>query len=123
MIRRPPVATLTDTLFPYTTLFRSGGQGVSTAPPARRRSRNLTASEIHELFARLKELDPQPTTELAYSTPFELLVAVILSAQATDVGVNKAPKRLLPVAHTPQQLAAHGAGGLTPSLSTLRLYQ
>ena len=95
---------------------------MSTAPPARRRSRNLTAAEIRELFARLKELDPKPTTELAYSTPFELLVAVILSAQATDVGVNKATKRLFPVANTPAQLAALGVEGLKPYISTIGLY-
>jgi len=95
---------------------------MSTAPRAKRRSRNLTAAEIHELFARLKELDPNPTTELAYSTPFELLVAVILSAQATDVGVNKATRRLFPVANTPAQLVALGVEGLKPYISTIGLY-
>ncbi|HTA65168.1 MAG TPA: endonuclease III, partial [Xanthomonadaceae bacterium] len=54
----------------------------------------------HELFARLRELDPHPRTELVYASPFELLVAVMLSAQATDVGVNKATKQLFKVAHT-----------------------
>src|SRR3546814_7956561 len=65
---------------------------------------------------------PISTTELAYSTPFELLVAVILSAQATDVGVNKATKRLFPVANTPAQLAALGVEGLKPYISTIGLY-
>jgi len=95
---------------------------MSTAPRSRRRSRNLTAAEIQELFRRLKELDPKPTTELAYSTPFELLVAVILSAQATDVGVNKATRRLFPVANTPAQLVALGVDGLKPYISTIGLY-
>ena len=65
-----------------------------------------------ELFARLRELNPHPTTELEYSTPFELLVAVILSAQATDAGVNKATRRLFPVANTPAAIAALGVDGL-----------
>jgi endonuclease-3 len=54
-----------------------------------------------ELFSRLAELNPNPKTELVYSSPFELLIAVMLSAQATDVGVNKATKKLFPVANTP----------------------
>jgi endonuclease-3 len=95
---------------------------MSPAPKAARRSRNLPAAEVHELFARLKELDPEPTTELVYSTPFELLVAVILSAQATDVGVNKATLRLFPVANTPAQLVALGVEGLKPYISTIGLY-
>ena len=68
----------------------------------------------HELFRRLRELNPHPTTELAYTSPFELLVAVILSAQATDVGVNKATRKLYPVANTAAQVLALGeeaAGG------------
>src|SRR3546814_8876644 len=101
---------------------QGGGQGVGTMQRARRRSRDLPAAEIHELFSRLKELDPKPTTELAYSTPFELLVAVILSAQATDVGVNKATKRLFPVANTPAQLATLGVEGLKTYISTIGLY-
>ncbi|MDN5780505.1 MAG: endonuclease III [Luteimonas sp.] len=82
----------------------------------------MSAAEVHELFARLKALNPKPTTELAYSTPFELLVAVILSAQATDVGVNKATRRLFPVANTPAQLVAPGVEGLKPYISTIGLY-
>ena len=60
----------------------------------------MKRADVIELFSRLRELDPHPTTELVYSTPFELLVAVVLSAQATDVGVNKATKKLYPVANT-----------------------
>jgi endonuclease-3 len=77
---------------------------------------------IAELFRRLRDLDPNPTTELKYGTPFELLVAVILSAQATDVGVNKATKRLFPVANTPQTILALGEDGLKKYISTIGLY-
>jgi endonuclease-3 len=75
-----------------------------------------------ELFRRLRELDPHPTTELEYSTPFELLIAVILSAQATDVGVNKATRKLFPVANTPQKLLELGEAGLKKYISTIGLY-
>jgi endonuclease-3 len=89
---------------------------------AKPRPSKLRPEEIRELFARLAELDPKPTTELAYSTPFELLVAVILSAQATDVGVNKATRRLFPVANTPQQILALGEDGLKRYISSIGLY-
>jgi endonuclease-3 len=87
-----------------------------------RRGRTLSKPEIHELFARLSELNPHPTTELEYSTPFELLVAVILSAQATDVGVNKATRRLFAVANTPAQLLALGEDGLKHYISSIGLF-
>jgi endonuclease-3 len=86
------------------------------------RRRILRPEEVEELFSRLASLDPKPTTELVYSTPFELLVAVILSAQATDVGVNKATKRLFPVADTPAAIFALGEDGLKPHISTIGLY-
>ncbi|MEO6263390.1 MAG: endonuclease III [Luteimonas sp.] len=94
----------------------------SPDPPSRRRSTTLRPDEIRELFARLSELNPKPTTELAYSTPFELLVAVILSAQATDVGVNKAMRQLFPVANTPEKILALGEDGLKRYISTIGLY-
>ena len=75
-----------------------------------------------ELFARLAELNPHPTTELEYRKPFELLVAVILSAQATDVGVNKATRRLFPVANTPAAIVALGEDGLKRYISSIGLY-
>ena len=87
----------------------------------KRRSR-LRPAEIHELFSRLAELDPSPKTELEYATPFELLVAVILSAQATDVGVNKATRRLFPVANTPAAILALGEAGLKRYISSIGLY-
>ena len=82
----------------------------------------LTPVEVRELFSRLAELNPHPTTELVYSTPFELLVAVILSAQATDVGVNKATRRLYAVANTPAAILALGEAGLKPFIATIGLF-
>ncbi len=70
----------------------------------------------------MRELNPAPTTELAYATPFELLIAVILSAQATDVGVNKATRRLYPLANTPQAILALGEEGLKKHIATLGLF-
>ena len=93
----------------------------SSAAP-KRRSRLLSPPEIEEFFARLAGLNPRPTTELEYSTPFELLVAVILSAQATDVGVNKATRRLFPVANTPRAILDLGEEGLKRHISTIGLY-
>ncbi|GAA5006766.1 endonuclease III [Pseudoluteimonas lycopersici] len=89
---------------------------------AKRKARRMTPAEIDEFFARLAELDPEPGTELEYSTPFELLVAVVLSAQATDVGVNKATKKLFPVANTPWSLLDLGEEKLKRHISTIGLY-
>ncbi len=75
-----------------------------------------------ELFRRLAELNPHPETELEFDTPFELLVAVILSAQATDVGVNKATRRLFPVANTPQAMLDLGEEGLRHHIATIGLF-
>ena len=82
----------------------------------------MKPKDVRELFSRLAELDPDPKTELVYSSPFELLVAVILSAQATDVGVNKATKRLFPVASTPTAILALGEDGLIRFISSFGLY-
>ena len=89
---------------------------------APRRGATLTRTEVVELFSRLRELNPKPTTELEYSTPFELLVAVTLSAQATDVGVNKATRRLFPVANTPAAILALGEDGLKKYIATIGLF-
>ena len=88
----------------------------------KRRSKKLTAAEVREFFLRLSELNPHPTTELEYTTPFELLVAVILSAQSTDVGVNRAMRRLFPVANTPTQLLALGEAELKRHIATIGLF-
>ena len=91
-------------------------------PAATRRGDRLTAAEAEELFARLQALNPHPRTELEHASPYELLVAVTLSAQATDVGVNKATRKLFPVANTPQAIAALGIDGLKPYIATIGLY-
>jgi endonuclease III len=75
-----------------------------------------------EIFARLRDQNPTPTTELNYATPFELLVAVTLSAQATDVGVNKATAKLFPVANTPAAILALGVDGLKQYIKTIGLF-
>ncbi|EGG99197.1 Endonuclease III [gamma proteobacterium IMCC2047] len=75
-----------------------------------------------EIFSRLRAENPEPKTELNYSTPFELLIAVILSAQATDVGVNKATDKLYPVANTPEDIAALGVDGLKEYIKTIGLF-
>jgi endonuclease-3 len=76
-----------------------------------------------EIFARLARANPKPTTELAYRTPYELLVAVILSAQATDKSVNLATAELFKVADTPQKMLALGRDGLIPCIRTIGLYR
>jgi len=75
-----------------------------------------------EIFERLKAANPAPKTELEYASVFELLVAVILSAQATDVGVNKATRKLYPVANTPQAILDLGEDGLKAYVKTIGLY-
>jgi len=81
--------------------------------PAKRRA-------IYECF---REANPDPKTELAYTTPFELLIAVVLSAQATDKSVNKATARLFPKANTPAAIARLGVDGLTPYINAIGLYR
>ena len=76
-----------------------------------------------EIFERFRTANPKPTTELHYSTPFELLIAVLLSAQATDVGVNKATAKLFPVANTPQGWLDWGLEGLMQYIKSIGLYQ
>ena len=75
-----------------------------------------------EIFSRLRDANPEPTTELNYSSPFELLIAVILSAQATDVGVNKATAKLFPAANTPEAILALGVDGLKKYIKTIGLF-
>ncbi|MDQ7913547.1 endonuclease III [Pseudomonas sp. 102515] len=82
----------------------------------------MNAAKRLEIFRRLHEDNPDPKTELAYASPFELLIAVILSAQATDVSVNKATARLYPVANTPQAILDLGVAGLSEYIKTIGLY-
>ncbi|HYD96679.1 MAG TPA: endonuclease III [Noviherbaspirillum sp.] len=83
----------------------------------------MNAEKRLEIFRRFRQANPHPTTELEYTTPFELLIAVILSAQATDVSVNKATRRLYPVANTPAAILALGVDGLEEYIRTIGLYR
>jgi len=82
----------------------------------------MNKKAVEHLFSTLQSIDPEPKTELNYSTPFELLIAVLLSAQATDVGVNKATAKLYPVANTPQAFLELGEEGLKKYINTIGLY-
>jgi endonuclease-3 len=82
----------------------------------------MNPAKRYEIFTRFRAANPHPTTELEYSTPFELLIAVLLSAQSTDVGVNKATRRLYPVANTPQAILDLGVDELKTYISTIGLY-
>ncbi|HYL18798.1 MAG TPA: endonuclease III [Burkholderiales bacterium] len=83
----------------------------------------MNAQKREEIFRRLKELNPEPTTELHYRTPFELLVAVVLSAQATDKGVNLATPRLFAAADNPKAMLALGQDGVEQYIKTIGLYR
>lgn len=82
----------------------------------------MNKSKRIEIFSRLRKQNPEPKTELNYSTPFELLVAVVLSAQATDKGVNKATDKLFPIANTPEKIHALGVEGLKTYIKTIGLF-
>ena len=82
----------------------------------------MNQAKRREIFERLRAANPSPTTELNFANPFELLVAVILSAQATDKGVNRATARLFPVANTPQAILALGVDGLREYIKTIGLF-
>jgi endonuclease-3 len=82
----------------------------------------MNARQRAEIFRRLREVNPKPTTELEYASPFQLLIAVILSAQATDVSVNKATRRLFAAADTPRALLALGEDKLRTYIATIGLY-
>ena len=90
--------------------------------PKENSSRNMTKKKIQTFFERLREQRPNPTTELNFSNPFELLIAVTLSAQSTDVSVNKATDKLFPVANTPEAIYALGVEGLKEYIKTIGLY-
>ncbi|HEN47597.1 MAG TPA: endonuclease III [Mizugakiibacter sp.] len=91
--------------------------------PTQRDPQALSSAAIQEMYQRLRQLNPKPTTELEYHSTFELLIAVILSAQATDVSVNKATRRLFPVANTPQAILDLGESGLMPYIARIGLYR
>jgi len=83
----------------------------------------MNTEQRRELYRRLALANPNPRSELDYSTPFELLVSVVLSAQATDVGVNKATAKLYPIANTPQKILALGEDQLRDYIKTIGLYK
>jgi endonuclease-3 len=83
----------------------------------------MNANKRRDIFSRLRAANPNPKTELEYTTPFELLIAVLLSAQATDVGVNKATRKLYPVANTPAAILALGIDELIGYIQTIGLYK
>jgi endonuclease-3 len=83
----------------------------------------MNAAKRHAFYARLREIDPEPRSELEYRTPFELLVAVVLSAQATDKSVNLATRKLYKAASTPAAIAELGAAGLEPYIQTIGLFR
>ena len=83
----------------------------------------MSPAKREEMFRRLAEAIPDPKTELVHATPFELLVAVVLSAQSTDKGVNLATAKLFPVANTPKKIAALGVEGLEKYVKTIGLYR
>lgn len=83
----------------------------------------MNEQKRHEIFSRLRAENPHPTTELEYTSPFELLIAVLLSAQATDVSVNKATRKLYPVANTPESIFKLGVEGLIPYIQTIGLFR
>jgi endonuclease-3 len=83
----------------------------------------MNPAKRQEMFERFRAANPSPKTELEYTTPFELLIAVLLSAQATDVGVNKATRRLYPVANTPAKILALGEEELKSYIQTIGLYK
>ncbi|MDR0780234.1 MAG: endonuclease III [Pseudomonadales bacterium] len=82
----------------------------------------MNQHQRHQIFERLRAANPTPTTELVYSSPFELLVAVLLSAQATDVSVNKATAKLFPIANTPKTIYALGLEKLKSHIKTIGLF-
>lgn len=82
----------------------------------------MKRADIHEFFEILHAINPQPKSDLVYTNPYTLLVAVTLSAQATDAGVNKATQHLFPIADTPQKMLNLGLEGLTEKIKTIGLY-
>jgi endonuclease-3 len=91
-------------------------------PPARPRLSSAEQARIAEIFARFEQQESDPRTELEYASPYTLVVAVALSAQATDVSVNKATDKLFKVADTPQKMLALGEAGLKPFISSIGLF-
>ena len=104
--------------------IRAKSQAVTRPRAAKRQPRSrLTPAAIHEIFRRLAEANPEPKSELEYVNPYTLLVAVALSAQATDAGVNKATRPLFAVVDTPEKMVALGEERLREAIKTIGLYR
>jgi endonuclease-3 len=97
--------------------------GARRAPVSAKRKSKLSKAEIEELFRRLRDANPEPRSELEYVNPYTLLVAVALSAQATDVGVNKATRPLFARIDTPEKMVAFGEDRLREAIKTIGLYR
>ena len=110
-----------ETRVPYCDVARRSVASACPRPDAI--IRPVTPAQIDRFFATLQAANPQPASELEYTSVFELLTAVLLSAQATDVGVNKATRRLFPVANTPRQILALGLERLEGHIKTIGLYR
>ncbi|MGE5266173.1 MAG: endonuclease III [Deltaproteobacteria bacterium] len=95
----------------------------ATKAPSRPRQRKRTREEVEEIFRRLQRVNPEPKGELEHTNPFTLLVAVVLSAQATDAGVNKATRKLFAIADTPQKMLLLGEDRVRDLVKTIGLYR
>lgn len=99
------------------------GPGLPFRVPSRPRQRKRTPDEVEEIFKRLRNVNPEPKGELEHTNPFTLLVAVVLSAQATDAGVNKATRKLFAIADTPQKMLSLGEDRVRDLVKTIGLYR
>jgi len=97
--------------------------GKKTAKPSAQKLKRWSEAEVHEAFARFRAANPDPKGELEHLNHFTLLVAVVLSAQATDAGVNKATRHLFPIADTPEKMLALGEAGVREHIKTIGLYR
>ncbi len=102
---------------------RQAGKKQAPKPAPRRRAKTLSPAEVTEVFTRFRKANPEPKGELSYINPFTLLVAVVLSAQATDAGVNKATPALFKLADTPQKMVALGEERVRDLIRTIGLYR
>src|SRR5580692_11257315 len=113
---------LLRTIAPDSAHIRIGSRAVQPSRPRSLRRQSMQPARRRAIFRRLQEANPHPTTELLNDSPFELLVAVMLSAHTTDKSVNGATRKLFPVANTPAAIAKLGVDGVKPYIKTVGLY-
>ncbi len=101
----------------------AGGRRAAPKPSVQRGPKPVDAATRHEIFRRFREANPEPRSDLEYADPFTLLVAVVLSAQATDAGVNKATRRLFALADTPEKMLALGEDAVREHIKTIGLFR